>query len=203
MSEPGEKKKRATYADIENAPPNKIAEIINGELHLSPHPFAPQTSVASSLCIELGPPFGRGRGGPGGWIILVEPEVHFGDDVLVPDLAGWRRDRLPAIPDKHLDVTPDWVCEVLSKSTERIDRMEKMPIYAAFGVQHAWLGSPRTRTLEAYRLVGDRWTTIAVYSEHDRARIAPFDAIELDLATLWHDMPVPTRASEPVAQYKW
>ena len=203
MSDPGDKRKRATYQDILDAPPNTIAEIINGQLHVSPHPFAPHTSVASSLQTELGPPFNRGRGGPGGWIILVEPEVHFGDDVLVPDLAGWRRERMPVIPDKHITVVPSWICEVLSKSTERIDRMEKMPIDAAYGVEHAWLVSPRRRTLEAYRLVDGRWTTLAIYDAHDRARIEPFDAIELDLATLWADMPLPTRASEGTAQSEW
>ena len=202
MSEPGEKKKRATYQDILDAPPNKIAEIINGALYLSPRPAGPHTSVASSLGIDLGGPFHRGRGGPGGWVILDEPELLLGDDVLVPDLGGWRRERMRVIPEKF-EIVPDWACEVLSRSTEQIDRREKMPIYASCGVHYLWLVSPAMRSLEAYRLEGGKWLQLGVYKEQQRARIEPFDAIELDLAALWQDMPLPTRASEGAAQYEW
>src|SRR5688572_30939502 len=118
MSDPVDKKKRATYQDLLDAPEHKVADLINGELYLSPRPAGPHTVVASTLHYEIGPPFGRGRGGPGGWIILFEPELHLGDDVLVPDLAGWRRERMPFVPDGQFDVAPDWICEVLSKSTE-------------------------------------------------------------------------------------
>src|SRR5688572_857964 len=130
MSDPVDKKKRATYQDVLDAPDHVVAEIINGELHLSPRLFGPHTSVASTLGEELGPPFKRGRGGPGGWIILDEPELHLGDEVLVPDLAGWRRARMPIVPEEHFELAPDWICEVLSKSTEKADRLEKMPTYA-------------------------------------------------------------------------
>lgn len=201
MSDPVDKKKRATYQDVLDAPEHKVAEIINGVFHLSPRPFAPHTAVASVLGQEIGTPFGRGRGGPGGWIILDEPELHLGEDVLVPDLAGWRRERMPVVPDEHFSLPPDWVCEVLSKSTEPIDRLEKMPIYASFGVAYAWLVSPKMRSIEVSRLVDGRWSAIGVYKGNDRARIEPFDAIELDLATLWADIPLPTRASEAAAQY--
>jgi hypothetical protein len=195
-------KRNATYQDVIDSPEHMVAEIIGGELRLSSRPGGPATAVASSLGYELGPPFGRGRGGPGGWLILVEPELHLGDEILVPDLASWRRERLPIAPDAaFFTVPPDWICEVLSRSTEKTDRVEKMPIYAAFSVQHAWLVHPRRRTLEAFRLSDGAWLAAAMHKDTDRARIAPFDAIELDLAVLWADAPLPTRASEEPAHY--
>lgn len=201
MSDPVQGKKRATYQDVLDAPPEKVAEIINGELHLWPRPHSPHSAVSSALGDELGPPFKRGKGGPGGWILLDEPELHFGTDVLVPDLAGWRRDRLPVVPDGYIEIAPDWVCEVLSPSTERIDRMEKMPIFAAMEVPHAWLVSPKHRSIEAYRLVEGRWATIGVYRGDVTVRIEPFDAIELELAALWADIPLSSHAKEEAAQY--
>ncbi len=202
VSDPADKRKRATYDDVLNAPPHQIAEIVNGELRVAPRPGGPHTAVASYLGGELYAPFGRGRGGPGGWIILDEPELHLGEDVLVPDLAGWRRERMSVVPEGHIALAPDWLCEVLSRSTERMDRIEKMPIYAAAGVQHAWLVNPRLRTLEAFRLVDGAWQVIGLHQEADRVRVAPFDAIELDLALLWIDNPLPTRAGEPAAAYE-
>ncbi len=135
--------KRATYEDVLNAPENKVAEILDGELFLSPRP-APRHAVAAVGCSgALGRPFDDGVGGPGGWWILDEPELHFGEQVVVPDLAGWRRERLPAMPDEaFFSLAPDWVCEVLSPSTERIDRGRKLRIYAEAGVAHAWLVNP-------------------------------------------------------------
>jgi Uma2 family endonuclease len=199
--DPADKKKRATYQDVLDAPEHQVAEIVNGELHISPRPFAPHTAVASTLGGELYQPFQRGRGGPGGWIVLDEPELHLGEDVIVPDLAGWRVERMPVLPEGHFVLRPDWICEVLSKSTERLDRIQKMPIYASAGVEYVWLVSPKLRTLEASRLVDGRWTTIGLYLENNRARIEPFDSIELDLALLWNNLPLPTRASEAAAQY--
>ncbi len=157
--------------------------------------------MASALGGELGLAFGRGRGGPGGWIVLDEPELHLGDDILVPDVAGWRRERMPVVPDEYFCLPPDWICEVLSKSTEHIDRLEKMPVYASFGVAHAWLVSPRMRSIETFRLVDNNWMSAGIYKDPVRARIAPFDAIELDLAALWADIPLPSRATEAAAQY--
>lgn len=198
------KKPRATYRDVIESPAHMVAEIIGGELRLSNRPATPSSAAASALGEELGPPFKRGRGGPGGWLILDEPELHLGDEILVPDLAGWRRDRLPILPDaSFLTIPPDWICEVLSKSTEKMDRTEKMPIYAASGIQYAWLVQPRRHSLEAYRLHDGTWAAIAVYREADRARIPPFDAIELDLAALWVDVALPTGASEEPAQYAY
>src|SRR5438067_6395975 len=125
--EPVDNKRRATYQDVIDAPENMIAEIVGGELRLSPRPFSPHTAVASSIGDELGPPFKRGRGGPGGWLILDEPELHLGDDVLVPDLAGWRRERMPTGPDQaYFPLAPGWICAVLSPSTEKSERAERL-----------------------------------------------------------------------------
>jgi hypothetical protein len=195
-------KRRATYQDVLDSPAHLIAEIIGGELRLSNRPAGPAIAVASALGDELGPPFKRGRGGPGGWLILDEPELHFGDEIVVPDLAGWKRERMPVVPDAaFITLAPDWVCEVLSPSTERTDRAEKLPLYASVGVGHAWLVHPRRRTLEAFRLHEGKWLTLAVHKDTDRVRIEPFDAIELDLAMLWADVPLPTKASEAAAEY--
>jgi Uma2 family endonuclease len=203
MGEPADKKGRATYRDILDAPEHKVAEIINGELRLSPRPAIPATSVNSQLGARLIVEFGS-DGPPGGWVILFEPELHLGDDVLVPDIAGWRMERLPVLPDEAAFVLPpDWICEVLSPSTEKIDRAEKLTIYAAHGVQWAWLVHPRRRTLEAWRLLDGRWLSMGVFKDADRVRIEPFDAIEIDLAKLWARLPLPTRASELAEEYEY
>lgn len=194
------KRREATYQDVLDAPEHMVAEIIDGELVLSPRPAAPHTSVASVLGAELLLPFGRGRGGPGGWIILDEPELHFGERVLVPDLAGWRRERMPVVPEgAYFTVVPDWVCEVASKATEKLDRRKKLPLYASVGVSHAWLIHPRLRTLEVLRLHDGKWLSVSVYADDEKIRAEPFEAIELDLATLWSDLP--TRASESATDY--
>jgi hypothetical protein len=196
------KKRRATYQDVIDSPEHMVAEVIGGELRLSNRPANPATAAASALLGELRPPFHRGRGGPGGWLIVMETELHLGDDIVVPDLAGWRRDRLPILPYAAFNtVPPDWICEVLSRSTEKADRLEKMPLYAAYGVQYAWLVHPLRRSLEAFQLRNGEWAMIAVYHDTDRTRIEPFDAIELDLDILWADVALPTRASEEPAHY--
>ncbi len=195
--DPADKKKRATYQDVLDAPEHKVAEIINGEVVVSPRPGAPHTAVASALGGELAATFGRGRGGPGGWIILDEPELHFDDDILVPDIAGWRRDRMPFVPDEaFFTLPPDWICEVLSKSTEHRDRILKLPIYARAGVRYAWLVNPFARCIEVFRREGEHWAAISGHQDLERARIEPFEAIEINLAELWQDLPLPTRASE-------
>src|SRR5438477_1740736 len=138
--ERGKDKRRATYQDVLDAPEHKVAEIIDGTLHVFPRPANPASVAGAVLGFKLGAPFHLGEGGPGGWIIIVEPELHFGDDIVVPDLAGWRRERLSVVPDAAFITTPpDWICEVLSKSTEKFDRAEKMPLFASEGVKHAWL----------------------------------------------------------------
>lgn len=185
-------RRNATYEDLQAAPRHKVAEIIAGELRLSPRPAKPHAAAASALGEELGPPFKRGRGGPGGWILLDEPELHLREDILVPDLAGWRRERLPVLTNDEpfFTLPPDWVCEVLSRATSRSDRSEKLPIYAREGVSHAWLVDPLDRTLEVLRLDGGRWSILAVHRDDERIRAEPFDAIELELGVLWADVKV-------------
>ncbi len=180
-------RRRATYDDVLAAPAHLVAELLDGELSLVPRPAMGHTVVASTLGAELGGPFQRGRGGPGGWWILDEPELHLAADVLVPDLAGWRRERLPSVPASaaYLELAPDWVCEVSSPATARLDRVRKLPIYAREGVQHVWLVDPIARTLEVLALERARWTLLLTASDEAPVRAAPFDAIELDLSALW------------------
>lgn len=181
--------RRATYEDVLSAPPDKVAEIVAGALRLSPRPAGPHTAAASALGEELGPPFKRGRGGPGGWIILDEPELHLSGDILVPDLGGWRRARLPAVPNRpFFDLAPDWACEVLSPSSEKMDRADKLPIYAREAVGHVWLVNPLEHTLECLRLEASRYSIVGVWRDDARVRAEPFDAFELDLAVLWADV---------------
>lgn len=185
---------RATYADLEAAPANKVAELIRGTLHVMPRPAFRHARASSRLGAELDGPFDRGRSGPGGWILLDEPELHFPDptapgeiDVLVPDLAGWRRERMPKVPDvAYSTIAPDWICEVLSPSTEDVDRDEKMPIYARAGVRHAWLVDPIAQTLEVYTLgASGQWSEPVSFRGEEVVRAVPFDAVELDLTALW------------------
>jgi Uma2 family endonuclease len=180
--------KRATYEDVLNAPENKVAEILDGELFLSPRP-APKHAVASAeIGMAVGSAFHRGVGGPGGWWILTEPELHFGENVVVPDFAGWRRARMPRMPSEaYFSLPPDWVCEVLSPSTERFDRGRKLRIYAEAGVAHAWLVQPSQRTLEVLRLRDGVWTIVGVWDDAAVVRVEPFEAIELELGRLWAD----------------
>ena len=181
-------KPKATYEDLVGLPGHLVGEILGGELHVSPRPSASHALAASTLQSDLGTTFQRGRGGPGGWWILSEPELHLGEDVAVPDLAGWRRDRLPRVPDApFLTLVPDWVCEVVSPSTERIDRVRKLPLYAREGVRYAWLVNPKTRTLEVFRNEGTRWVLLASHADDAQVRAEPFEAVELDLLALWGD----------------
>jgi Uma2 family endonuclease len=177
--------KRATYEDVLNAPENKVAEILDGELFLSPRP-APKHAMAASRLGRILGPYDDDPRGPGGWWILDEPELHFGEEIAVPDLAGWRRERLPAMPDEaFFTIAPDWVCEVLSPSTARLDRARKLPLYAQAGVVHAWLVDPLVQTLEVRLLQDGQWTIVGVCSGADVVRIKPFEAIELELGRLW------------------
>ena len=185
---PGAPAKRpATYDDLLRVPEHLVAEIIDGELLTNPRPAARHALAASSLGVELGSAFGReGRGGPGGWVILDEPEVHIVGQVVVPDLAGWRRERMPEVPDvPFFELPPDWICEVLSPATAAVDRTRKMHHYAKAGVKHVWLLDPGPRTLEVFRLDGDGWRLVLSAAAEARVRAEPFDALELDLAALW------------------
>ena len=180
--------KPSLYEQLEALPEGLTGEILNGQLHTQPRPTGPHTRAQTELSIDIGSAYGRGRGGPGGWWILVEPELHFviDQEVAVPDLAGWRKERMPQIPQGHrFEVVPDWVCEILSPSTASKDREVKMPLYARYGVAYAWLVDPERRTLEAYGLDNGGWRLLAEASDRDAIAVAPFDALTLDLANLW------------------
>jgi Uma2 family endonuclease len=187
VGNPGAKSsKPATYADIEALPPHLIGEILDGELVASPRPAPRHAQASSNLGVLLGNPFGFGRGGPGGWRIVDESELHLHRDVVVPDIAGWRLERMPALPSTaYFELPPDWACEVLSESTRRRDRVQKLSIYAREKVTHVWLIDPDAQTLEVFRLDGARWLLVGTWSGTDQVRAEPFDALELDLALLW------------------
>ena len=194
MGQPAEQLRRATYADLEAVPAHRVAELVRGVLHTFPRPAPKHARASSRLGFELGGPFDTGKGGPGGWQILVEPELHFPDptepgeiDAVVPDLAGWRIERMPELPETaYFALAPDWICEVLSPSTTAFDREQKRPLYAREGVRHAWLVDPIARTLEVFTLGAvSRWVPAGVHRDDARVRAEPFDAIELDLRVLW------------------
>ena len=177
-------KKGATYDDLRDVPEHFVAEMFDGDLYAFPRPALPHANAAGSLFAEIHSSFHHKD--PQGWVILFEPELHFGRDVLVPDIAGWRRARLPNVPhDAYLTLAPDWICEVLSKSTETIDRGKKLRIYAREGVAHAWLLDPTAHTLEVMSLEAGRWIQLRTYEGEAKVRAAPFDAIELELKSLW------------------
>jgi Uma2 family endonuclease len=179
-------KRSATYEDLRAVPEHLVAEIINGVLVTMPRPASRHAWASSSLGGELHGPFMRGKDGPGGWILLDEPELHLHGDVLVPDLAGWRRERMPELPDATaFELAPDWICEVLSPSITGIDRAEKMPIYARERVAYAWLVDPIAKTLEACRLENGRWVLLGTWRDDTIVRVEPFEAFELELAGLW------------------
>jgi Uma2 family endonuclease len=181
----------ATYEDLLQVPRGKVAEILDGDLIVSPRPAPPHAIAAYNIGADLGP-FSdqrKGPGDPGGWWIVPEPELHVDPDVVVPDLAGWRRARLPTLPTTaFFDVRPDWVCEIVSPSTEHIDRRRKMRIYAREGVSHLWLVNPITQVLEVYRLErGERYLVIPYSQSEDekKVRAEPFEEIEIDLSRWW------------------
>jgi Uma2 family endonuclease len=176
----------ATYDDLAALPDIVIAEIVDGELHSTPRPASKHARTYSALGIRIGGPFDQGIGGPGGWWIVDEPEVHLGANVLVPDLAGWRRARMPEYPDvAYFSIAPDWVCEILSPSTEKLDRTKKLSIYARGNVSHAWLVDPVGRVLEVYRLENRRWSLLGTHVDDEFVRAKPFAEIETHLSDLW------------------
>jgi Uma2 family endonuclease len=185
MSDPA--RKGASYADVLAAPDHMVAEILNGELVLTPRPAPRHARSSSRLGMALGG-FDLDGDGPGGWWILFEPELHLQGEgsPIVPDLAGWRVERMPELPETaFFTLAPDWICEVLSPSTEARDRADKMPIYAAAGVGHAWLVDPELETLEILRLEASRWSLVETHRGDKSVRAEPFDAIAIELASLW------------------
>ncbi len=180
--------KPTLYEQLADLPEGLTGEILNGQLHAQPRPTGPHAHAETELGIDIGSAYGRGRGGPGGWRIIIEPEIHFITDVevTVPDLAGWRKERMPQIPAGHrFEVVPDWICEILSPSTESKDRHIKMPLYAHYGVAYAWLVDPMQRRLQAYALDGNKWRLLAEAAGNDVLAVAPFEALQLELINLW------------------
>lgn len=180
--------KFATYEDILDLPPNLVGEIIFGQLITHPRPAPRHARAGSSLGIRIGGRFDLGDGGPGGWWILDEPELHIGGHILVPDLAGWRRERMPRLPDTAwFECVPDWVCEILSPSTARIDRADKLPIYGNLGVSHVWLVDPETRVVEVYQHQPEGWLLVKTCAGEGLVAMPPFEVLEWDLGILWAD----------------
>lgn len=176
----------ATYEDLFSLPEHHIGEVVFGVLHSTPRPALPHAAAATAISEELGPPFKRKKNGPGGWVILYEPELHLHADIVVPDLAGWRRKRLPELPQTaFLTLSPDWVCEVLSPSTASLDRGDKLKVYAREKVSHVWLVDPIATTLEILLLDGATYRLLEVFSGTTPVRAVPFDAIAFDIGALW------------------
>jgi Uma2 family endonuclease len=180
-------RKAATYEDLLAVPDDKVAEILDGELFASPRPALRHANAASALGGDvIGQFHNSGGDRPGGWWILFGPEMHQGEDVVVPDMAGWRMKRLPAIPDAPwLDVAPDWACEIVSPSTESIDRGRKLRIYAREGVAHVWLVNPIAKTLEVYRLSDSNWLLIHTHAGNEVVRAEPFEVVPLEIGRWW------------------
>jgi Uma2 family endonuclease len=182
---------REAEAAYEALPQGTPAALLDGELHLLPRPRPTHLFVTANLTADLIDPFQRARRGPGGWFILDEPELHLGPrpDRLAPDLAGWRRERLPELPETAaFTLAPDWVCEVLSPGGERFDRIKKARVYAREGVRHYWIIDPIAQTLEVLRNEHGQWLQLASYAVEEGdllIRAEPFDAIELELDGLF------------------
>jgi Uma2 family endonuclease len=184
----------ASYEDLLAVPDHLVAEIIDDELFTSPRPAPRHAAATSALMGLLHGPFDLARTGPGGWRILFEPELHLGDDVLVPDIAAWRRERMPKLPDEPYFCTPpDWICEVQSPSTAALDRGRKLGVYARAAVHHAWMLDPIGETLEVLQLESGRWTILATHVEREVVNAEPFQALGLELTLLWEGRDPPRR----------
>lgn len=181
-------RKGATYADIEALPEGQNGELFGDELFVSPRPAPAHALAVTELTVQLGQRDGGQTGSARRWRLLFEPELHLNGDVMIPDLAAWRVDRMPALPKKaYFELAPDWICEAVSPGTARLDRIYKLPRYAAAKVAHAWIVDPAARTIDAFRLDRGLWTLIGCFIDDDRARIEPFTDVELDLSRLWPD----------------
>lgn len=177
----------ATMADLEALPPNIKGEIIDGVLYTQARPRARHAMTSMLLGDSLFGPFDRGRDGPGGWLILVEPGIQLpGSPEFAPDLAGWRRERMPELPENDpIRVVPDWVCEILSPSTRGYDQRIKRPFYARIGVGFLWYVDLEAKTLSVCKLVDGLWMELGVFGEDDRVRAQPFEAVEIELESFW------------------
>jgi Uma2 family endonuclease len=180
-------KTKNVYEQWLELPDNITGEIISGNLIASPRPGPKHANVSSSLNVKVGGPYHHGdSGGPGGWLILFEPEIHINDDIVVPDFAGWKRERLSSPPDEpYFSVVPDWVCEILSPGSVKIDRVVKQQLYLNWSVNHYWIIDPILKSVEVLERSGAHWVIKGIYSENNKMRAVPFDSIEIDLSSLW------------------
>lgn len=184
--------KTATYADIEALPPNIVGEILFDRLVTHPRPARRHAAASSYLGGVLTPPFSFGDGGPGDWIILDEPELHLGPHVVVPDLGGWRQERLVGSSDTPwFDEAPDWICEVLSHSTKPYDIGPKRRIYATYGVGHLWYLDPASRSLEVFQRQDTAWLLTHAFIDREDVCAPPFEAITFSLGLIWPFDPPP------------
>lgn len=187
--------RNATYEDILALPEHVIGELVDGELIVSPRPAPRHARAAGALFSRLSRWFDDGDGGPGGWWIVFEPEIHLQTDILVPDIGGWRRERMPVWPDtSYFELAPDWVCEIASPSRPRYDQLKKLPKYARHHVKYAWIVDPQEQSLEVYRLSNDLYAVVATYGGDEVVRAEPFDAVELALSLLW--LPAPNAPAQ-------
>jgi Uma2 family endonuclease len=186
-----------TLADLDALPAGKVGEIIEGVLYTMTKPRMRHQRTTRKIGGSVGIPFDDGVGGPGGWWIVSEPGIELrGTPEISPDLAGWRRNRMPEMPvDEPIRMVPDWICEILSPTTRRHDLLIKLPYYARVGVPYAWLVDLDARTVTAQRLDGGRWHTLGVFGDDREARIEPFDVVPLDVASWWP--PEPPEPPEP------
>lgn len=177
----------ATMEDLDRLPRTWRGEIIHDTLYAFPRPRAPHQRAGGGILMDLRDPFDRGRGGPGGWWILIEPGIEVpAAKEFSPDVAGWRKERMPALPRTGpIRVAPDWVCEVLSPSTRGYDLVVKRRFYAEIGVQYLWYVEPLARAITASKLMGGQWMEIGAWGKGEKARIEPFEAVELDLSGWW------------------
>lgn len=175
----------ATYADLQAVPPHLVAEIVDGVLYTHPRPVARHGAASFALANVIGGPFQLGRGGPGGWIFIDEPELHLGPHVVVPDLAGWRTERMPVVPDAPwIELIPDWICEILSPSTEKMDRGRKRRIYAMYGLKYYWLLNVSKLQLEAYELRDGQFVLVETFEDDAAVNAPPFEAAPFSLSLL-------------------
>lgn len=189
MTKAGLLGRAATYKDLFEVPDHLIAEILEGDLWVSPHPAPRHSHTAVMLTVALVPPFQQGNGGPGGWQFLYEPELHLAGDVLVPDLAGWRCQRQVKLMERaHITAAPDWVCEIISKSTEKIDRGLKQRCYARHGVRYVWFADPVKQTLEVMKLAAGTWVRLLALKADAVAAAEPFEAVPFPLTQIWPEL---------------
>jgi Uma2 family endonuclease len=183
--------REATYEDLLKVPDHLVAEIVEGELFTSPRPGLRHAEATGSLYSQLRRLFDENGGS---WWFAFEPELHLGRDVFVPDIAGWRRERMPVPPDvSACELAPDWICETISTKTARLDRYRKLPRYAAHQIPHAWLVDPEVFGVEVYRLDRDHWTLIATHEGSPVIRAEPFEAGEINLGAMWLESRAPER----------